>query len=72
MIQITTETTHDHAQVHLQGDDIEIGSMRVRNWDTITLNLGDLTVFLSIEQAKTLNESITDALLDSVAVKEGE
>jgi len=72
MIQITTETTHDHANVHLQRYDIEIGSMRVRNWDTITLNLGDLTVFLSIEQAKTLNESITDALLDSVAVKEGE
>jgi len=66
MIQITTETTHDHAEVHLKNDDIEIGSMRVRNWDTITLNLGDLTVFLSIEQAKTLNESITDA------VKEGE
>ena len=66
MIQITTETTHDQAQVHLQGDDIEIGSMRVRNWDIITLNLGDLTIFLSIEQAKTLNESIADA------VKEGE
>jgi len=66
MIQITTETTHDHAQVHLQGDDIEIGSMRVRNWDTITLNLGDLTIFLSAEQAKTLNESIADV------VKEGE
>ena len=72
MIQITTETTHDQAQVHLKNDDIEIGSMCLRNLDTITLNLGDLTVFLSIEQAKTLNESITDALLDSVAVKEGE
>ena len=75
MIQITTETTHDHAQVHLHGDDVEIGSKCLRNLDTITLNLGDLTVFLSIEQAQTLhrklNESLADALLDSVAVKEG-
>ena len=66
MIQITTETTHDQAQVHLQGDDIEIGSMCLRNLGTVSLHLGDLTVFLSIEQAKTLNESIADA------VKKGE
>ena len=66
MIQITTETTHDHAQIHLKNDDIEIGSKCLKNLGTITLNLGDLTVFLSIEQAKTLNESIADAL------KEGE
>ena len=66
MIQITTETTHDHAQVHLHRDDIEIGSMCLRNLGTLSLNLGDLTIFLSIEQAKTLNESIADA------VKEGE
>jgi len=74
MIQITTETTHDQAQVHLN-DDIEIGSKCLRNLDTITLDLGDLTIFLSAEQAKTLhrklNESITDALLDSVVLKEG-
>ena len=76
MIQITTETTHDHAEVHLKNDHIEIGSMCLRNLDTITLDLGDLTIFLSAEQAKTLhrklNESITDALLDSVVLKEGE
>ena len=66
MIQITTETTHDQAQVHLKNDDIEIGSMCLRNLDTITLDLGDLTIFLSAEQAKTLNESIADV------VKEGE
>ena len=75
MIQITTETTHDQAQVHLKNDDIEIGSMCLRNLDTITLDLGDLTIFLSAEQAKTLhrtlNESITDALLDSVVLKDG-
>ena len=75
MIQITTETTHDHAEVHLKNDDIEIGSMCLSNLDTITLDLGDLTIFLSAEQAKTLhrtlNESITDALLDSVVLKEG-
>ena len=75
MIQITTETTHDHAEVHLKNDDIEIGSMCLRNLDTITLDLGALTIFLSAEQAKTLhrtlNESITDALLDSVVLKEG-
>ena len=65
MIQITTETTHDQAQVHLN-DDIEIGSKCLRNLDTITLDLGDLTIFLSAEQAKTLNESIADV------VKEGE
>ena len=47
MIQITTETTHDQAQVHLKNDDIEIGSMCLRNLDTITLDLGDLTIFLS-------------------------
>jgi len=76
MIQITTETTHDHVEVHLKNDDIEIGSMCLRNLDTITLDLGDLTIFLSAEQAqtlhRTLNESITDALLDSVVLKEGE
>ena len=66
MIQITTETTHDHANVHLHRDDIEIGSMCLRNLGTVSLHLGDLTIFLSIEQAKTLNESIADA------VKEGE
>ena len=66
MIQITTETTHDQANVHLHRDDIEIGSMCLRNLGTVSLHLGDLTVFLSIEQAKTLNESIADA------VKEGE
>ena len=66
MIQITTETTHDQANVHLHRDDIEIGSMCLRNLGTLSLNLGDLTIFLSIEQAKTLNESIADA------VKEGE
>ena len=75
MIQITTETTHDHANVHLHRDDIEIGSMCLRNLGTVSLHLGDLTVFLSIEQAQTLhrklNESITDALLDSVVLKEG-
>ena len=69
MIQITTETTHDQAQVHLQGDDIEIGSMRVRNWDIITLNLGDLTIFLSIEQAKTLHRTLNESIADA---KEGE
>ena len=76
MIQITTETTHDHAEVHLKNDHIEIGSMCLRNLDTITLDLGDLTIFLSAEQAQTLHrtlkESITDALLDSVVLKEGE
>ena len=66
MIQITTETTHDQANVHLHRDDIEIGSMCLRNLGTVSLHLGDLTIFLSIEQAKTLNESIADA------VKEGE
>ena len=82
MIQITTETTHDQAQVHLKNDDIEIGSMCLRNLDTITLDLGDLTIFLSAEQAQTLHrtlkESITDAFFPqifpkmySVVLKEG-
>ena len=75
MIQITTETTHDQANVHLHRDDIEIGSMCLRNLGTVSLHLGDLTVFLSIEQAQTLhrklNESLADALLDSVVLKDG-
>ena len=66
MIQITTEPTHDPAQIHLRNHDPEIGSKCLKNLDTITLDFGDLTIFLSIEQAQTLNESIADAL------KEGE
>jgi len=69
MIQITTETTHDQAQVHLHGDDVEIGSKCLRNLDTITLDFGDLTIFLSIEQAQTLHRTLNESIVD--AVKEG-
>tara|TARA_R100001086_G_scaffold240114_1_gene165960 strand:+ start:2379 stop:2591 length:213 start_codon:yes stop_codon:yes gene_type:complete len=70
MIQITTETTHDHAQIHLKNDDIEIGSKCLKNLGTITLDFGDLTVFLTIEQAKTLHRTLNESIAD--AVKEGE
>ena len=69
MIQITTETTHDQAQVHLN-DDIEIGSKCLKILGTITLDLGDLTIFLSIEQAQTLHRTLNESIAD--AVKEGE
>ena len=64
-IQITTETTHDDVSIHLSNEDIEIRVNHLENLNTITLNLGDLHIFLSPEQAETLHEAIGESLLSS-------
>ena len=64
-IQITTETTHDDVSIHLSNEDIEIRTNHLENLNTITLNLGDLHIFLSQEQAEKLHEAIGESLLSS-------
>ena len=63
-IQITTRTTHEHADIHLSNEDIEMGSFCLTNLNTIVLNLGDdLSIFLSPDQAEKLHEAIGESLL---------
>ncbi len=65
-VQITTRTSHEHADIHLSNEDIEMGSFCLTNLNTIVLNIGfDLNIFLSPEQAETLHEAIGEALLSS-------
>ena len=64
-IQITTETTHDDVSIHLYNEDIEIRANHLENLNTITLNFGDLHIFISPEQAETLHEAIGESLLSS-------
>ncbi len=64
-IKLTTETTHDDVQIHLKNEDIEITSMCLKYQNTITLNLGDLHIFLSPDQAEKLHEAIGESLLSS-------
>jgi hypothetical protein len=65
-VQITTRTSHEHADIHLSNEDIEMGSFCLTNSSTIVLNIGfDLNIFLSPEQAETLHEAIGEALLSS-------
>jgi len=64
-IQITTETTHDAINIHLNYEDIEIGTNYLKHLNTIVLNFGDLHIFLSQEQAETLHEAIGESLLSS-------
>lgn len=64
-IQITTETTHDDVSIHLSNEDIEIRTNHLENLNTITLNFGDLHIFLSQEQAEKLHEAIGESLLSS-------
>ena len=65
-VQITTRTTHDHADIHLSNEDIEIRTNHLENLNTIVLNFGnDLSIFLSPEQAETLHEAIGESLLSS-------
>ena len=64
-IQITTETTHDDVSIHLSNEDIEIRVNHLENLNTITLNFGDLHIFLSQEQAEKLHEAIGESLLSS-------
>jgi len=75
-IKLTTETTHDDVQIHLKNEDIEITSMCLKYQDTTVLSFGDdLNIFLSPEQVvqlyRTINESVTDHLIDTIAIKEG-
>ena len=75
-IKLTTETTHDDVQIHLKNEDIEITSMCLKYQDITVLSFGDdLSIFLSPEQAvqlhRTINESVTDHLIDTIAIKEG-
>ena len=74
-IKLTTETTHDDVQIHLKNEDIEITSMCLKYQDTTVLNFGDdLSIYLSPEQAvqlyEAINESATDHLIDTIAIKE--
>ena len=74
-IKLTTETTHDDVQIHLKNEDIEITSMCLKYQDTTVLSFGDdLSIFLSPEQAvqlyEAINESATDHLIDTIAIKE--
>ena len=65
-VQITARTTHEHADIHLSNEDIEMGSFCLPNSSTIVLNLGyDLNIFLSPEQAEKLHEAIGESLLSS-------
>ena len=65
-IQITARTSHEHADIHLSNEDIEMGSFRLPNSNTIVLNLGyDLNIFLSPYQAEKLHEAIGKSLLSS-------
>ena len=74
-IKLTTETTHDDVQIHLKNEDIEITSMCLKYQDITVLSFGDdLSIFLSPEQAvqlyEAINESATDHLIDTIAIKE--
>jgi len=64
-IQVTTQTTHDDVSIHLYKEDIAIRAAHLDNLNTIALNLGDLHIFLSPEQAQTLHEAIGESLLSS-------
>ena len=65
-VQITTRTTHDHADIHLSNEDIEIRTNHLENLNTIVLNIGfDLNIFISPEQAEKLHEAIGESLLSS-------
>ena len=61
-IQITTETTHDDVSIHLSNEDIEIRTNHLENLNTITLNLGDLHIFLSPEQAEKLADELREVV----------
>tara|TARA_R110002020_G_scaffold441128_1_gene651863 strand:- start:309 stop:563 length:255 start_codon:yes stop_codon:yes gene_type:complete len=74
-IKLTTETTHDDVQIHLKNEDIEITSVCLKYQDITVLNFGDdLSIYLSPEQAvqlhRTINESVTDHIIDTIAIKE--
>ena len=64
-IQVTTQTTHHDVNIYLYNEDIKIRADHLKNLNTIALNLGDLTIFLSPEQAETLHEAIGESLLSS-------
>ena len=65
-VQITARTTHEHADIHLSNEDIEIRTNHLENLNTIVLNLGfDLNIFLSPDQAEKLHEAIGESLLSS-------
>mgnify|MGYP003148636690 FL=1 len=64
-IQVTTQTTHDDVSIHLYNEEIAIQAAHLDNLNTIALNLGDLHIFLSPEQAQTLHEAIGESLLSS-------
>ena len=62
-VQITTRTTHDHADIHLSNEDIEIRTNHLENLNTIVLNLGfDLNIFLSPEQAEILADELREVV----------
>jgi len=64
-IQITSESTHDAINIHLNYEDIEIRANHLENLATVTLNFGDLHIFLSPDQAEKLHEAIGKSLLSS-------
>ena len=61
-VQITTRTTHDHADIHLSNEDIEIRTNHLENLNTVTLNFGDLHIFLSPEQAEILADELREVV----------
>ena len=64
-IQITPQTTHHDVNIYLYNEDIEIRTNHLENLNTVTLNFGDLHIFLSPEQAEKLHEAIGESLLSS-------
>ena len=62
---MTSESTHDDVSIYLYNEDIEIRTDHLENLNTITLNFGDLHIFLSQEQAEKLHEAIGESLLSS-------
>ena len=64
-IQITTQTTHHDVNIYLYNEDIKIRAGHLKNLNTIALNLVDLHIFLSPEQAEKLHEAIGESLLSS-------
>ena len=65
-VQITTQTTHDDVSIHLYNEDIEIRANHLENLNTITLNFGDLHIFLSPEQAEILADELREVVHEAI------
>ena len=66
-VQMTTRTTHEHADIHLSNEDIEIRTNHLENLNTVVLNLGfDLNIFLSPEQAEILADELREVVHQAI------